>query len=480
MSTISPEFYKPQKRLCRVGDPSPKLSRGVVPLLIIMLDFLTYFSDFLLDRGLSPESAAMLTLGAGLGLLAIMAWAANWVAKRIILRAATGLIRRSSATWDDILIETGVFTRLSHLAPALIVHAFGDDVFGGAPAIRSWINGLVTVYLIVIGLAVLSATLNSILLVAAKNPAGARLPLKGFVQAVKLVAFIVGGIFILSVLFGKTPVFFLSGLGALTAVLMLIFKDAILGFVAGIQISVNQMVQIGDWIEMPKAGADGFVIDVSLTTVKVSNWDKTITTIPTYALISESFKNWRGMQASGGRRIKRAIYIDLQTVGFATEEDLSHWRKFRLLQSYLDAKLAEIAEESARLPEDLGVLGNGRRLTNIGTFRAYCTAYLRAHPHIHQTMTFLVRQLQPTEHGLPLEIYVFVSDVRWAIYEGVQADIFDHLLAVMPQFGLSVFQRPAGQDMRAALVRKAEVAPLVMAAATRPEEPAPAVIGSVT
>ncbi len=414
-----------------------------------MHELLTSFNSLLTDHSLTEETAGRLTLIAGLAALLLLAALVNWIAKRLILRAVGSVIRRTSYTWDDAFMEAGVFTRLSHLAPALVFHFFGDDVFGETVAIKAWIENFVTVYLILIVLAVISSALNGVMTIAGRSPTGRNLPIKGFVQAVKLILFLIGGIFILSVAFGKTPIYFFSGLGALTAVLILIFKDAILGFVAGIQISVNQMVQLGDWIEMPKAGADGDVIDVSLTTVKVRNWDKTITTIPTHALISESFKNWRGMHESGGRRIKRSLHIDMQTIAFADEAMLSRWRGLRRLRPYLDGKLAEIARENASLGEDLGVLGNRRQLTNIGTFRAYVTAYLREHPRIHQNMTFLVRQLQPTEHGLPLEIYVFTNDTRWAVYEGIQADVFDHLLSILPQFGLRVFQTPTGTDVRA-------------------------------
>jgi miniconductance mechanosensitive channel len=413
-----------------------------------MNEALTYLYDQLIARGMAEPTAAQVAFFAGLVVLLTLAWLANLIAKRVILRAVTGVVRRTSYTWDDAFVQTGVFTRLSHIAPALVFNFFGDDVFGATPEMQVWVDNFVSVYLIIIGLSVISAVLNSALVIANRTESGRRLPVKGFVQAVKLIVFLVGGIFILSAVFNKTPVYFLSGLGALTAVLILIFKDAILGFVAGIQISVNQMVRVGDWIEMPKAGADGDVIDVSLTTVKVRNWDKTITTIPTYSLISDSFKNWHGMKEAGGRRIKRSLFIDLQTVGFADEQMLQRWRKLRRLKPYLEEKLTEIAKENEALGLDLGVLGNGRRLTNLGTFRAYVAAYLREHPKIHQDMTFLVRQLQPTEHGLPLEIYVFTNDTRWPVYEGIQADIFDHLVAMVPEFGLRVFQQPSGHDLR--------------------------------
>ncbi len=264
------------------------------------------------------------------------------------------------------MVETGVFTRLSHLAPALVIDALGPVALGRYPVVLSGIEDATSVYLIVIALMVLSALLEAIQRIIAGTTRGAAVPIKGFTQAIMLIATIIAVVFGLSTIMGKSPLYFFSGIGALMAVFILVFKDALLGFVAGIQISVNQMVRVGDWIEMPKAGADGDVIDVSLTTVKVSNWDRTITTIPTYSLISDSFKNWRGMSESGGRRIKRALYIDMQSVRFADEAMLEHWQKFRLLKPYLKQKLDEIAEENAKRGDDLGELGNGRRLTNLG------------------------------------------------------------------------------------------------------------------
>lgn len=414
-----------------------------------MHGFIEFLHTSLLRSGLPPDTSDLTARTIAFIVLILLAWLVDLLTKRVILRMITGIVRRSSGKWDDAMLDAGVFTRLSHLAPALVFHLFGGDVLGETPAMLSLLDTFVTIYLVLIGLSVGSAILNGSQAIFLKTEFGSRVPVKGFVQAIKLVGAIVGAIYILALLLDKSPVYIFSGMGALTAVLLLIFKDALLGFVAGIQISVNQMVQTGDWIEMPKAGADGFVIDVSLTTVKVQNWDKTITTIPTYALISESFKNWRGMFESGGRRIKRAIHIDMQSVRFADEAMLEHWRKFRLLRTYLADKLAEIEAENRQLGEDLGVLGNGRRLTNLGTFRAYCLAYLRAHPGVNQDMLLLVRQLAPGEHGLPLELYLFTKDVRWVFHEAAQADIFDHLLAILPQFGLRVFQQPVGYDVRA-------------------------------
>lgn len=380
--------------------------------------------------------------------LLLLAFAANWVAKRIILRLLAALVRRSSTQWDDAFLKAGAFTRLSHLAPALVVDAFGAEVFGRSPETLQSLNAAVNIYLIAIVVVVLCACLNAITAIIRSGDTGQRLPITGFAQALKLVTVLVGGIFILSNLLGKSPLYLLSGLGALTAVLLLVFRDALLGFTAGIMLSANRMIRIGDWIEMPKAGADGDVVDVTLTTVKVQNWDKTISTIPAYSLISESFKNWRGMQESGGRRIKRALNLDMHSVRFADEALLEHWRRIAILRPYLEGKLAELAAANQEAADaDLAVLANGRRLTNLGTFRAYCVAYLRRHPKIHQDLTFLVRQLQPDEHGLPLEIYVFTNDTEWAAYEGIQADIFDHLLAVLPEFDLRVYQQPSGHDL---------------------------------
>jgi miniconductance mechanosensitive channel len=267
-------------------------------------------------------------------------------------------------------------------------------------------------------------------------------------QVVKIVVGIAVGIYIFSALMNRSPVVLLGGLGAMTAVLLLIFKDTILGFVASIQLTGNDMIRMGDWISMPKYGADGDVIDLTLTTVKVQNWDKTITTIPTYALVSQSFQNWRGMDESGGRRIKRALNIDMSSITFCTDEMVDRFRRFRILGNYIAEKEKEITAWNNTQSVSEEELVNGRRMTNVGTFRAYVTEYLRNHPMVKQDMTCMVRQLKPGEDGLPIEIYAFSSDQRWVQYEGIQADIFDHILAVLPQFGLRIFQNPTGADFR--------------------------------
>jgi len=409
----------------------------------------TAFADWLLKAGIGEGMVDHVVNGLLISVLLLLACVADAVAKRILLRVLTRVVKKTPTQWDDILLEKGVFNRLSHLAPAIVVYALIPVVFPESTAFISFIRNTAFIYMVVISLLVADSFLNGVYDIYLTFDISKQIPLKGFVQAVKLVVVLVGGILILSALTNRTPLYFLSGLGALTAVLMLIFKDAILGFVAGIQITANNLVRPGDWIEMPQFGADGDVIDVSLTTVKVQNWDKTITSIPTYALISSSFKNWRGMEEAGGRRIKRAINLDMTSIRFCDEEMLERYSRIQLIRDYVDRKRREIDEWNRANNVDQSCIVNGRRLTNIGTFRAYVEAYLRSHPRIHKDMTFLVRQLRPTEKGLPIEIYVFSNDTAWASYEAIQADIFDHLLAVLPYFDLRIFQNPSGADFRA-------------------------------
>lgn len=273
-------------------------------------------------------------------------------------------------------------------------------------------------------------------------------PLKGLLQTVKLIASLLTGILLVSLLMDKSPLLLLSGLGAISAVLLLVFKDPILGLVAGIQLSANNMLSVGDWLEMPKYGADGDVVDIALTTVKVRNWDKTITTVPTYALISDSFKNWRGMSEAGGRRIKRSVFLQMSSIEFLDENTLGRLFKADLLTPYLEAKLAQIKETNTSSKTDMSILTNGRRLTNIGTFRQYLLSYLKSHENIRGDMTLMVRQLQSTNEGLPIEIYAFTTTTAWDEYESIQADIFDHVLAILSEFKLQVHEAPTGHDLR--------------------------------
>lgn len=404
--------------------------------------------NFLVNQGVNPATANLLAIGILTVLAIVLSIIANFVAKRLILKGLAHIIVRTETKWDDIFLKRKVFDKLSHLAPAVVLYIMMPLALEGYDRLIAFATGVVFVYMIIIGVLVIDSFLNAVHDIYLTMEVSKEIPIKSFIQILKVVIYFVAIIFIISTILNKTPLYFFSGLGALTAVLLLIFKDAILGFVAGIQLAANKMVSHGDWIEMPKYGADGDVLEVALTTVKVQNWDKTVTTIPTYALISESFKNWRGMQLSGGRRIKRSVYIDINTIKFCTEEMIERFSKIRYIAEYMEKKKKELAEYNAAHQLDDSVPTNKRQLTNVGTFRAYVVSYLRNHPMINQEMTFLIRQLALAEHGLPIEIYVFCKDKVWAHYEAIQSDIFDHILSIVPEFDLKVFQNPAGSDFK--------------------------------
>jgi len=390
--------------------------------------------------GLYAEALSWVALAIA---VMVVAWLANFVTRTILLKTVEFVIRRSRVKWDDALLEHRVFSRLSHLVPALIIYATAGW-FGPA---QVFLERISIVYMALTGMLVFSAFLNAIVDVYRAHESAQRRPIKGYVQVIKIIAAVIVGILSVATLLGQKPGFLLGGLGAMTAVIILVFKDTILGLVASVQLSNNDMVRIGDWIEMPKYNADGDVIDITLHTVKVQNWDKTISTIPAYALISDSFKNWRGMSESGGRRIKRSLNIDMNSVKFCDEAMLDRFEKYHLITDYVKNRRLEVERYNRENKVDTDCLINGRRLTNLGTLRAYVSAYLKNHPLIHDDMTFLIRHLQPGPTGLPLEIYVFSKDQVWANYEALMADIFDHLVAAVPLFDLRLYQSPSGFDM---------------------------------
>jgi len=344
-----------------------------------------------------------------------------------------------------------VLNRLSRVAPALVVYFMNPLAVPEIEWLTVAIQRGSIAYMIIVTVLVIDSLLeagNDIYVNYSEH--AKQRPIKAYVQLLKILAWIVGVVLVITTLLGTSPLGILGGIGAMSAVLLLVFKDSILGLVSGIQLSANKMVQIGDWIEMPRYGADGDVIDITLQSVKVQNWDKTISTIPIYSLVSDSFKNWRGMSDSGGRRIKRSISIDMQSVRFCTSEMIEKLKRYALIRDYVETRAADIEAFNADQGYGEADVLSSRRMTNLGTFRAYVAAYLRSQPDIHQDMTFLVRQLQPGPTGIPLEIYVFSSDQVWANYERIQADIFDHLLAAIPEFDLRVFQAPTGYDLRMA------------------------------
>ena len=404
--------------------------------------------NWLLSLGLQSQQASVSASIISIIIMLSAAWIAYVFINIVILRNLKKVIYKTRTVWDDILYEQKVFSRLSHLFPALIIYFGVTLVLPDFPRAVEAIQTIAYLYIVITALTVIDALLNALHKIYNTLPAAKDRPVKGIVQVIKIFVYILGfGIFV-SIIFNKDLTSFFTGLGAMAAVIMLIFKDTILGFVAGIQLSANDMVSLGDWVEMPSRNADGVVTDISLNTVKIQNWDQTISTIPPYALISESFTNWRGMEESGGRRIKRSLNIDIKSIHFLDAASIEKLKKIQIIREYIENKEKEIAEFNSLNKIDDSITVNGRRLTNIGTFRRYVEEYLKQHPMIHNEMTFLVRQLQPTEKGLPLEIYVFCKDQRWAFYESIQADIFDHLLAVIPQFDLSIYQYPGSDDLR--------------------------------
>ncbi|MBE4909247.1 mechanosensitive ion channel family protein [Bacillus luteolus] len=404
----------------------------------------------LVEYGMDPNFAEYMAGFLLILFVVILSIVANYITKKIVMRFITHFIKNNNFKWDDIFLERRVFHRLSHIVPAIIIYYFA----GSFPEQQYWIEKGVIAYIIIVGLLVINNVLNSFNDIYKTFEISKTKPIKGYIQVAKIIIFTLGSILVIANLIGESPFLLLSGFGALSAVLLLIFKDSILGLVAGIQLAANDMVRVGDWIEMPKYEADGDIIDISLNTVKVQNFDKTITTIPSYALVSDSFKNWRGMQVSGGRRIKRSIFIDTNTISFCTEDMIEKFKHIHYLSTYITTKQHEIAEYNTKHEINRNNPVNGRALTNIGVFRAYVTHYLQNHKGIRDNMTLLVRQLAPTEHGLPIEIYAFTSDIRWDVYESIQSDIFDHLFAVAPEFGLRVFQNPSGNDLKSIVGEK--------------------------
>lgn len=366
------------------------------------------------------------------------------VVRSIILKVLALAIRTTKTKWDDVLQAKGFFSTIAHLAPALFIYQASNFISWLAP----YAHKGVYIWVIFISFGASSRFFEAFLEIYSGYAISKKRPLKGYIQIIKIFLFIVAAILTISALLNRDPWKLLSGLGALTAIILLIFKDTILSFVASIQIMSNDLIRVGDWLEIPKYNADGSVIEVALHTIKIQNWDKTITTIPTYKLTDDSFKNWRGMSEAGGRRICRSILIDQNSIHFCSEKLLQKLKKIDLFQEYLSDKENDVKthNQNANIHTEESQV-NGRRLTNIGTFRAYILAYLKQNKHLRPDLTFLVRQLEPTTQGLPIQIYVFTNDTVWANYENIQADIFDHLLAAVPEFELRVAQSPTGSDI---------------------------------
>jgi miniconductance mechanosensitive channel len=384
---------------------------------------------------------------AGSLALLLIAILVDLVAKRMLLGVVRAVVTRTRFAWDDALVEQNVFGRLAQVVPAFIIFYGIGLVPDMTEPVEQVVRNVASAYMILMVMLTVTAALSALNRIYETDPDARQRPIKGFIQLAQIAIYIIGAVIVIAALIDRSPVILLSGFGAMTAVLLIVFKDTLLSLVASIQLTSQDMIRVGDWLEMPQFGADGDVIDVALYTVTVQNWDKTITTIPTHRLITDSFRNWRGMSESGGRRIKRSINIDVNTIRVLTDEEIKRFRGFALLKDYIEAKAADLQAYNTALdePGESGV--NLRRLTNVGTFRAYIHSYLKHHPKIHDGMTLIVRQLQPGSEGLPIEVYAFSNDTDWAAYEGIQADIFDHICAIASEFGLRLYQKPAGADL---------------------------------
>jgi len=408
-------------------------------------------SEWLTQQGLQESmaeiSAYVLII---LGIL-LIAFFATWLVRRTLLPALINIIHKNKMRWDDPLIEHKFFHKISWFVPLMVIHVCKDILLTDESDISQFLSRALLAGVVIVATLSISALLSAANAIYTKISKKRSATIRGYTDAARIILYVFCAIFLIAIVTGRSPWGLLSLLGGLTAIILLVFKDTLLGFVATIQLSATDMVRIGDWIQMDQYGADGDVIDISIHCVLVQNWDKTVTSIPTYALISNSFINWRGMSESGGRRIKRAIHIDISSIHFVDIKEFEILSKINILENYLRPKQKEVEEYNTRHEVETNLAINGRNQTNIGIFRAYVQEYLRRNPNIHPNMTFLVRQLAPTETGLPLEIYVFSKDQVWANYEAIQADIFDHLLAALPTFGLRVFQNPTGYDFQQAI-----------------------------
>jgi miniconductance mechanosensitive channel len=406
-----------------------------------------WVEKLLISSGVAEGVAPEIRLVSLLVALGIFSTVAFWITRTFITKYLYRLFKRTSFEWDDLLADYQVLNNLAHIVPALIVRIFAEMLFRDFEFWLPIVIRLTDAYLIIVVMLILLAFLKMLEFTLAKSPVFTNKPIASYFQLLRIILYIAVGIMVLSVLIGQSPLYFLSAFGAMTAIILLIFKDTILGLVASVQMSTNDMVRVGDWVEMPKFNADGDVIAINLNTVKIQNWDKTVTSIPTYFFVTDSFKNWRGMTESGGRRIKRSIFINVNTVKFVDPETREHYKKYNLITNFVTQRQFEIEKFNAEHEVDTTQLINGRRMTNVGVFRNYIESYLRNSKHIRKDMTLLVRQMPIEDRGVPIEIYCFTNTTNWGEYEGIQSDIFDHLFASVTFFDLEIFQQPSGSDI---------------------------------
>ena len=412
-----------------------------------MNDYSTLLRGGLIDSGMPATPAHLINLLVNIIILVLVVWVTVLVTRKIVIAVFTKFSQKTSTTFDDYLVQSRFPTYIANIPPLIILSISIPYIFMGYGRFKALSETILDLYIILLVVLIVQSVLRSIRNYLRTKDRFKDKPIDSFVQVIMIFVWALAFVFIFSELTGRSVLNFLAALGAASAVILLMFQSTILGFVASIQVSVNDMVRIGDWITFSKYGADGFVTEINLATVKVQNWDKTITTIPTHSLISDSFQNWRGMQESGGRRIKRSIYIKQSSVKFVTPDDLKRYETFRLIAPYLQEKQAEIEQFNRSHDFDRSSILNGRNQTNLGIFRKYAQLFLENNPHLNKDMMRMARHLDPTSKGIPIEIYCFSADVRWVYYEAVMADIFDHLIAAAPYFDLEVFEEPSGGDI---------------------------------
>lgn len=406
-----------------------------------------WIDHLLVLTGLSPDNAEGIDQWVVLALILAIGVGTDLLIRMLLLRVVRRIVLKTKVTWDDILFDDKVLRRLSHIVTPVLIFLILPIAFPRESEAMTLLMRVVAIAMVVAVVRFINALLEAVFVLMSNRPEWEGKPLKGLLQTGQVIAVLVAVILSFSILLNRSPAIFLTGLGASAAVVMLIFKDSILGFVSGIQLAANNMLKVGDWISMPKYGADGSVEEVTLNTVKVRNWDNTITTLPPYLLVSDSFQNWQPMRDSGGRRVKRSINIDMTSIRFCTPEMLERFSRIELLRDYIAATQQQVEARNRNLTPEESRL-DGEHQTNIGVFRNYLNLYLKQHPGVNHGMMILVRQLQPTDTGLPLELYFFTATVDWIPYEGIQSDIFDHVLAVVSEFDLRVFQNPTGNDLR--------------------------------
>lgn len=415
----------------------------------MLKDIYLFLEDLIKSLGVSGVSVNLILNIICLIFIFLVAWITDIIGKRVVHVIIHRITDRTKTEWDNIMLRRKVFRRLGNLLPAIIVYILFPLFFAEYPGWVSFVRSLTSMYMVIMVVLVVNSVLNSINEIYQGFDIARNKPIRGYIQIFQILVYVFAIVLIISILIDRNPLYLLTGLGAFMAILVLVFKDPIQGFVASIQLSANDMVRIGDWITMPKYGADGDVLEITLATVKVKNFDNTIVSIPTYAMITDSFQNWRGMQESEGRRIKRSVFLDMNSARFVDEALLKKLKKFRLIKDYIEGKQAEIDRFNAEAASEDEIPSQyyGRRQTNLGIFRAYVEAYLRNHPMIHDDMMLMVRQLPPTEKGIPIEVYAFSKIKDWVSYEHLQSDIFDHLISIVPEFDLRIFQEPSGRDL---------------------------------